>query len=68
MSELHHKVSVWDKLRRPWDHHPAERGETHPAADGLSAMDIELRAMRARPDPAYGDAVSALSSSGRPGR
>jgi len=68
MNDLHDKVSVWERLRRPWEHHPPDRPAARPAGGGLSAMEVELRAMRARPDPAYGDAVSALSNSGRPGR
>lgn len=65
---LYAKASVWEKLRRPWEHHQPDLPAAHPASSGLSAMDVELRAMRARPDPAYGDAVSALNNSGRPGR
>jgi hypothetical protein len=61
-----HKVSVWDKLRKPWEHHPQNLPTVRPAASELSAIEVELRAMRARPDPVYGAAVSALSDSNRP--
>jgi len=68
VSELRDKVSVWEKLRRPWEHHPPDLPMTRPGGGELSAMEVELRALRARPDPAYGDAVSALSNPARPGR
>jgi hypothetical protein len=65
MRDLHPKLSVWEKLHRHWEHRhsqpdAATAGVPPAGGEHLCAMEVELRAMNAKADTAFDDAISAL--------
>jgi hypothetical protein len=65
MSELDENVSMWARLYKRWEKMESDLGwtGTRPAAQvatPLSAMEIELRALRARVDTAFNEATGGL--------
>jgi hypothetical protein len=69
MKEIHEKLSMWGKLQSQWK--AMESGlrsiNPRPAAPAtealpLSPMEVELRALRAKVDTAFNDAMEAISN------
>lgn len=60
MKEIHAKLSMWARLYRRWEGmDPVLRGKAPAAGEGgtgISAMEVELRAMQAKADVASDDA------------
>lgn len=69
MRDLHQKLSVWEKLYKRWDpREPQADSIGTPRANDrqMCAMEVELRAMNAKADTSFDDAVAALRRSSRP--
>lgn len=72
MTDLHQKLSTWAKLYRRLDpRHPnANFADDHaPRANErqMCAMEVELRAMKAKADTSFDDAIAALRNANKPG-
>ena len=70
MRDLHQKLSVWEKLHRHWEQRhsqfDAAAADAPPSGgEHLCAMEVELRAMNAKADTAFDDAVTALRNAGQ---
>lgn len=71
MTDLHQKLSAWAKFYRrsePREPNAAFSGDRAPRAGDrqMCAMEVELRAMKAKADTSFDNAVAALKNSGRP--
>lgn len=69
MRDLHLKLSVWEKLHRHWEQRHSQfdadaASELPAGGQHLCAMEVELRAMNAKADTAFDDAITALRNSG----
>jgi len=63
MSEIHEKLSIWAKLHKQWTTMESglrsmNKDRANAASPEISAMEVELRALRAKVDVAF-DAASA---------
>jgi hypothetical protein len=63
--EIYDLLAGWANL--PRQRKPADRQAAPPASAHPSPMDIELRALHAKPDTVFAAAVSALTSPARSG-
>jgi hypothetical protein len=70
MTDLHQKLAAWTKLYKLWDPRERDTGCTDrpPRADDghMCAMEVELRAMNAKADTSFNDAVAALRRADKP--
>jgi hypothetical protein len=70
MTDLHQKLAAWAKLCKRWDPRERDSGCTDraPRADDshMCAMEVELRAMNAKADTSFDDAVAALRRADKP--
>ncbi|HEX9718706.1 MAG TPA: hypothetical protein VGA59_03170 [Ramlibacter sp.] len=65
MNEINEKVSMWAKLHKRWEKVESDLRsvKTLPAREvgvNISAMEVELRALRAKVDTAFNEASGAL--------
>jgi hypothetical protein len=71
MTDLHQKLSAWARRYKRWDPRETDSGCSEDRAPRASerqmcAMEVELRAMNAKADTSFDDAVAALRRADRP--
>lgn len=67
MNEINEKVSAWTRLYKRWDKTETDRRPTQAPTFGqvgarMCAMEVELRAMRAKADTIPADPTEALKT------
>ena len=67
MSEIHEKVSTWAKLRKCWEKMESDRRSSKASTlaqvgTGMCAMEVELRALRAKAEIAPNTPSEALKA------